>query len=347
MKKYIYVILLMATTFVHAQQNNNTSNWSGSRPDGHAPIEVMGDHTHGKGELMFSYRYMYMSMETLKRGDTNVSFDNALSEYIVTPTRMPMQMHMLGAMYAPSDRLTLMVMVNYISSSMDHITRMGQFFTTESSGLADTKIAGLYKFYDHNKQRLHAQIGISIPTGSIDKKAITPASRNAFNNGMRSTPDAILPYPMQVGSGTVDGEFALTYLKQWDVMSFGAQTRATVRFGENDREYTLGNRYQLDTWFAIKANQYMSFSTRLRGILIEEINGSNPVLNPMMVITADTNNSGGTLINSGFGINFYTPSGTLKNVRLGIEFGYPLYQDLNGVQLKNKETFTLGIQYSL
>ncbi|MEL7333685.1 MAG: hypothetical protein AAFN12_15670 [Cyanobacteria bacterium J06560_2] len=33
--------------------------WSPSRPDSHAPIGVMGDHTHEKGEFMLSYRYMY------------------------------------------------------------------------------------------------------------------------------------------------------------------------------------------------------------------------------------------------------------------------------------------------
>lgn len=32
------------------------------RADGHAPIGVMGDHTHAAGEWMFSYRYMRMEM---------------------------------------------------------------------------------------------------------------------------------------------------------------------------------------------------------------------------------------------------------------------------------------------
>lgn len=57
----------------------------------------------------------------------------------------------------------------------------------------------------------------------------------------------------------------------------------------------------------------------------------------MMVITADNNNSV-------IGINTYISKGTLKNLRF--EFGYPLYQDLNGIQLKTKETLTLGTQYS-
>lgn len=343
MNNYIFIILLLIGNLSIAQQ----TKWTGSRPDGHAPINVMGDHTHGKGELMFSYRYMYMTMEELKSGSDDASFAEALNTYMVTPTRMPMQMHMIGAMYAPSDKITLMIMGNYLDSSMDHITRMGQSFSTTSRGFGDTKISALYNFFDKNKQKIHAQIGLSIPTGSIDKQDVTPASRNAFANGMRNSPETILPYPMQLGSGTFDGEFAITYLKQWSRTSFGAQARTTVRFGENDNEYTLGNRYQIDTWFAINATNIMSFSARLRGVQIDEIEGANPMLNPRMVITADTNNSGGTLLESGFGVNFYTPSGSLKNLRMGIEFGYPLYQDLNGIQMKNKESFTVGLQYAL
>ena len=34
----------------------------GFRPDSHAPIGVMSDHTHEAGEMMFSYRYMFMNM---------------------------------------------------------------------------------------------------------------------------------------------------------------------------------------------------------------------------------------------------------------------------------------------
>ena len=37
--------------------------WTAARPDGHAPISVMGDHMHAMGEWMVSYRYMTMDME--------------------------------------------------------------------------------------------------------------------------------------------------------------------------------------------------------------------------------------------------------------------------------------------
>ncbi|SEM30265.1 hypothetical protein SAMN04487910_4685 [Aquimarina amphilecti] len=341
MKKYIYVIIIMTAQFISGQEESKENKWSGSRPDGHAPISVMGDHTHGKGEFMFSYRYMYMNMEDLNRGSENVDFSDALRPndvYMVTPTSMPMNMHMLGMMYAPSDKITLIAMVNYLSQEMDHLTAMNGVFTTESSGFGDTKIAALYKFFNKNKQQLHGQIGISIPTGSIGEKDVTPAS----------TPnEVILPYPMQIGSGTWDTEIALTYLKQWNILSFGTQARTTLRVGENDNEYRLGNKYSLNNWLAITATDWLSFSGRFEFGAIDKISGINPDLNPMMVITADTANSGMTYANAGLGFNLYAFKGSLKNLRLGFEAAIPLFQNMNGVQLRNKETITLGLQYAL
>ncbi len=339
----MYAIFLMVTSVLYAQNNNQETNnkWSGSRPDGHAPISVMGDHTHGKGEWMFSYRYMYMNMEDLKRGNDDEDFADVLipngGDYMVTPTEMPMQMHMLGAMYAPSDKITLMLMTNYITMEMDHLTGMGSTFTTKSSGFGDTQVALMYKFFNKNKQQLHGQLGVSIPTGSIDEEDVTPAS-----NGM----DVILPYPMQIGSGTFDPVLALTYLTQNDRISFGSQLRTVLRLGENSNDYRLGNRYGLNNWLAIKTTNWLSFSLRLEGLIVSEINGANPDLNPNMVITADTDNSGGTFINSGIGFNLYVPKGDLKNFRFGFEFATPLLQDVNGVQLKRRETITLGLQYA-
>ncbi len=339
MKKYLSAILFMVTIALCAQETNNeTTKWSAGRPDGHAPISVMGDHMHGKGEWMFSYRYMHMNMEDLKQGNDNASFDEALTNYMVTPTAMPMNMHMLGAMFAPSDRITLMAMFNYISMEMDHLTRMGGNFTTESSGLGDIKLSLLYRFFNRNQQSLHGQIGFSIPTGGITESDVTPAS----------APNAMeLPYPMQLGSGTFDPVVALTYLGQNESVSWGSQIKGVFRFGKNDREFRYGNRYSLNNWLAVKAADWISFSARLEGLLVGELDGADPNLNPMMVITADTNNSGGTLINGGLGFNIYAPTGALKNLRFGFEFASPLLQDLEGIQLKNKETLTLGLQYSL
>jgi len=84
--------------------------WTSARPDGHAPIGVMGDHTHEVGEVMFSYRYMVMDMDGLIDGSDSISRADVFAEgFAVTPTEMTMEMHMFGLMYAWSDELTLML----------------------------------------------------------------------------------------------------------------------------------------------------------------------------------------------------------------------------------------------
>ncbi|QLE01439.1 transporter [Galbibacter sp. BG1] len=336
MKNYISAIFFMAAALLHAQEETN--NWTSGRPDGHAPISVMGDHTHGKGEWMFSYRYMHMNMNGLNRGSVETTNADALSQYMVTPIEMPMNMHMLGAMYAPSDKITLMAMANYQSQEMILENRMGNQFNTSSSGFGDLKISALYTIFHKNRQHLHALLGVSLPTGNIDEEDVTP---------MSAPNKVILPYPMQIGSGTFDANLGLTYLKQWDNLSFGSQLSAVFRTGKNDNDYRLGNDYSWNNWVAIPLKEWLSFSGRLKWAAIEMIQGANPALNPMMVVTADTANSGKTYAEAGLGFNLYAFKGSLKDVRIGFEAILPLYQNMNGIQLKNQETITIGFQYSL
>ena len=148
--------------------------WTAGRPDGHAPLGVMGDHMHGKGEWMASYRYMTMDMEGLRSGSTDVTFDSQVGmgkTYGMAPTKMTMNMHMFGAMHAVSDKLTIMGMVNYLENDMDMKMMNGTSTSANSSGLGDLKISGLYdlKTWDHDR-RLHLNLGLSLPTGDIDER---------------------------------------------------------------------------------------------------------------------------------------------------------------------------------
>ncbi|WP_378184944.1 transporter [Aquimarina sp. W85] len=341
MKKYFYILAFATVSSVTAQKTQIDSTWTSSRPDGHAPISIMGDHTHNKGEFMFSYRFMLMNMEELNRGSQSVPYSNAIlpnGNYMVTPTKMPMSMHMVGAMYAPSARITLSIMANFIQINMEHLTAMGGTFETEASGLGDTQIGALYKFFNANHQQLHGQIGVSLPTGSIENTDITPAS---------SPNKTLLPYPMQIGSGTWDALVALTYLKQWQTISYGAQAKTVIRTGKNSNDYRLGNSYSIHNWLAFTATSWLSFSVRFELGVLDKIKGINKQLNPMMVITADTQNSGMTYGNLGFGFNLYSFKGSLKNMRLGFETSMPVFQNKNGVQLRNQETFSIGLQYAL
>ena len=65
-----------------------------------------------------------------------------------------------------------------------------------------------------------------------------------------------------------------------------------------------------------------------------------------MVTTADVKNSGGTFINSGLGLNYLIINGSLKGLRFATEITKPLYQNLNGIQLKQNYNLVFGAQYT-
>jgi len=324
--------ILLWSNVTIAQENQ----WTSARPDGHAPISVMGDHYHKKGEFMFSYRFMPMWMEDNIQSSDDISNEDIYQNFMVAPQKMNMNMHMLGAMYAPSDRVTLMFMGNYISNSMDLRTRMGVDFTTESDGLGDITVLSLIKIMNSNRQSLHANVGISIPTGDIDQRDDTPMMNNAQ-----------LAYPMQLGSGTWDPIMGLTYLGQSDKLSWGAQSKYKFRLGDNSEDYTFGNRFDIVGWGAIKVSDYFSFSTSLSYYDTQKIDGVDADLNPMMMTLFNTANSGRSQLDVGIGTNFFVPKGSLKNLRIGAELKIPAYQNVNGIQMENTIMATFGIQYAI
>ena len=327
----LYGILLLYSKWTTAQENP----WTANRPDGHAPIGIMGDHYHKKGEWMFSYRIIGMEMEGVRSGTLDINSRGVHQNYMVAPKVMDMQMHMLGVMYAYSDGLTLMMMGNYSALSMGLLSRMNVNFSTQSKGVGDLSLVGLIKLYNQNRKSIHLTVGISIPTGSIDQKDDTPMMSNAP-----------LAYAMQLSSGTWDPIIGLTYLGQSSLLSWGWQANYKGRTGKNDNSYRLGNAFEALGWGAVKLSQGWSFAAQFKYINRREIKGSYPTLNPMMMPLFDSKNSGKDQLNLGLSTNWYFPEGSLENFRLGASFEIPVVQNLKGIQMKVKSLLTFGLQYS-
>ena len=308
-------------------------------PQSHAPIGVMADHRHGAGEFMLSYRYMRMRMSGTRDGTSDFGPASVTANFghPVVPTDMNMDMHMFGAMLGLTDAVTAMVMIPYLSNTMDHlIVPMDRRFTTSSKGAGDIKISALVGTDLSDSARFHIQAGFTLPTGSIDERDDTPAMANA-----------VLPYPMQLGSGTYDFIGNATLVLGHDATRGGVQFSTTVRTGENRRDYRLGNKYEATAFVGHQLNDWFSVSGRVIGKHVGSIKGADPRLNPMMVQTANPDNHGGEWLSLGAGVNFIVPEGQLKGQRLAIEFTAPVYQNLNGPQLKTRWTLTAGWQYAL
>ena len=307
------------------------------RPDGHAPIGVMGDHGHKKGELMLSYRYGRMEMDGNRSGSSNISTAQVLRSFPVSPLEMTMEMHMFGAMYGLGNNLTLMAMVPYVDKSMDLVNRMGRRFTTRARGLGDIKLMALHKLYhkkssEESSHDLGISLGLSLPTGDTNKRDNTPIG------------NIRLPYPMQLGSGTYDPMLGITYTNHHPQWSWGLQLKTTQRLGKNNEGYRLGDEYMASTWAAYRHSDYLSASVRINGKSWNNISGRDRRLNPAMVPTARADLRGGERAELGIGINFIKPDGMFKGHRLAVEFLLPFYQHLDGPQLEVDYAYTLGWQ---
>jgi hypothetical protein len=152
---------------------------------------------------------------------------------------------------------------------------------------------------------------------------------------------------MQLGSGTFDPFVGVTYLGQTDRFSWGLQSLYKFRIGENSENYSLGNRFDVIGWGAVKVSNYLSFSARIGYLNIAKINGADADLNPAMMPLFNTANSGKNKIDLGIGSNFLIPKEELKNLRFAVEVKFPISQNVNGIQMTNELIGIFGIQYTI
>jgi len=234
-------------------------------------------------------------------------------------------------------------MANYQKKDMTHITfagpmgtaRLGKF-KTSTNGIGDTSVAALYGLSPAgSKQRWHATVGVSLPTGSQDEEGRVLTPKN-------TAPDIRLPYPMQLGSGTYDLITGLTYASTAAAWGWGSQLGAVTRLGDNDEGYTLGNEYHLESWLSYLVSNTTSISARVGMYDRGNIDGiDSRIMAPVQ--TADPSLQGGQRIDLGVGVNMLLPA---KGHRLAFEASLPVYQNLNGPQLEVDWTITVGWQYS-
>ncbi|GGY45862.1 transporter family protein [Parvularcula lutaonensis] len=353
MKRISLAVLALATSPALAHDGPHAAD--------HAPIGVMADHRHKAGEFMVSYRFMRMDMEGNRDGTDTLSPEEIATTVPnrffgrpmqpptlrVVPLEMTMDMHMVGAMWGVTDKVTLMAMGSYLTNTMDHVTFQGGMgttelgnFETETAGFGDTTVAAIIGLDDGKKEgrQFNLNLGISLPTGSIEEtdQILTPM-------GMR--PEPRLPYPMQLGSGTYDFKPGFTYRDREGKLAWGGQVSGVVRSGDNGEGYTLGDRAEATAWFGYAHSHAAAGFIRLKGVTQGRIDGQDPLI-VAPVQTADPANFGGETVEVFLGLNLAGQQGALRGHRVAAEVGFPIYRDLNGPQLETDLTATIGWQYA-
>jgi hypothetical protein len=303
-----------------------------------SPAGVMISHAHAKGGLMFTYSYMDMQMKDNWSGSEPVSDEQVWNDYLYAPQRMHMGMHMLMGMYGWSNRFSLMLMTEYKSSSMTMSLPAGYILHHQhgdstqvddenvhehvATGFGDIKLWAVYNLAQTENSSVVFSAGMSIPTGRINIEA----GEHAIYPGERQ------PYMMQPGTGTVDFLPGITYLSMDGDFTWSIQALSTVRLFDNKAGYHYGSDLTLNAWAAYPFTAFLSASLRLEGYTSAAISGFDPQIYYITQPGANPDCYGGKRVSSYAGVNFYIQDGWFYNSKIALEFGFPLYQHVNGIQ---------------
>ena len=324
---------------------------------GHAPIGVSGDHYHKSKEKMVSIRYSTMQMKgnslhgntisdqeiILSQANPFASMSGAPANLSVVPTKMEMEMVMIGGMYALSDNLTYMGMLMFMKNKMTSNTYKGAMdraylgnFQTSFDDLSNISLSALYKISETNKNRWHLEIGLDKSVGEKNNQGnmLTP-----MNTYMQMT----MPYAMQM-DGSTRLISALTNSTNLNDLVFGSQIKKYTVL--KDKEWAFGDKLEISSWLQKSYDESLSFSARLILTDQQQISGSSSKIRSP-VQSANPLNYGGRTLELGLGTNKVFHFFNKSHSRVGIEILYSLNNNKNGLQLKNDYKLIFGYQMSL
>jgi len=308
---------------------------------GNMPLNIPGAGTPEPHELRIKVNLSWGKMVGLRRGTSNQSTSNAHGKYMMAPRKMDMYMSNVSVGYAFSDRFFAGIMGMYVSKDMEMIRRgNGLRSSMYSQGAGDTMLMTKTLLYADDflvpKSQISLLLGVSIPTGSI----------NQDERGQ------LLPYSMQLGSGTLDPFFGILYEGSSSPLWWGANASFLARAYENYKSYNLGDEYRLDLYGMYQARHNLLGELQIKSKYVGHLEGQAREIeqdgdghmngNPSMAFMSnlyDPDNYGGSTVDLSAGIQWQP----FHNHILNAQFSFPLYQNLHGTQLERD--FTTSITY--
>ncbi len=319
---------------------------------GNMPMNIPGGGIPETCEYRFKLSPMFMHMEGLRDGTDSVSGDSllgmpAMGKFMAVPTEMDMRMLNFSAGYSFTDDFFAGVMLMWKDNEMPmRFNGMMQAmtgqdgFTMESEGMGDTMLMAKYRLFADDPliptRQASLFFGLSLPTGSIDEKNT--------NHPVPMRRRELLPYGMQLGSGTVDPTVGLLYQGSRSPFWWGANATYTARVHDNKRDYHLGDEIKLDLYGMYQVRHDLLLQVQLNakhqnaisGEMDESITGAsghamqgNPA-SPFGTPLWDPDNYGGSQLFTTLGLQWQPAPRHILDLQVGL----PLHRDLNGPQLE-------------
>lgn len=294
------------------------------RPDGMGPAGMFGDHTLPAGKMFISYRYLQNSFDQNYVGSHRTG---APTGYPFAPTRMFQDSQVALIEYGATNDFTVLASLPFQHNEITSQTTTGDYKATFTNP-GDIRIMGLLVITRGERSQSHANLGLNIPVGFLEQQ-------NIGSGPAPSPTEPNLPYAIRTSSGTYDLLLGYTYRKQTDCWTFGAQANAVIPTGKNTLGYELGNQWQLTGWASRRWTDRWSTSARLDGHMNGNIRGDDGRLNTSLSPANLANAQARNYLNGLLGVNYLLtrPEHRIREQRLFLESGIPLYQWVDGPQV--------------
>ncbi|MDX8392462.1 MAG: hypothetical protein R8K53_07850 [Mariprofundaceae bacterium] len=360
-KKNMYIWLLLSAwlLFMLPSQADAYLGLCCAKCGGNMPMNIPGGGVPENYEFRFKIQPVFMRMNGLRNGASNVDGNSLLGapvaggkptgKFMAVQQYMNMSMLNLAVGYSFSDDLFVGAMGMYqdnrmgmnFNSAMTTMTGRSSYIM-ESNGFADTMLMAKYRLYADDPliptRQISLLAGASLPSGSINERNSTHPL------AIRQT--ELLPYGMQLGSGTVDPQIGLLYQASTSPWWWGLDAVYTGRWYDNSRNYQLGDMYKVDAYlmnqieynilWQIQAN--FEWKGRIQGQADEAASGFSGhavhgnAASPLMTPLWNGKNYGGVKASLTLGVQWQPAP--LHIVDLAVKL--PVYQRLNGIQLKDQ-----------
>jgi hypothetical protein len=313
---------------------------------GNMPLNIFGGGIPEPKEFRFKLSQMIMEMGPLRDSTDDIELSDILSKtnngttFSAVPSDMQMYMTMIGGAYSFSDNFALMGMTSYIENTMHMNTANGKDFVMTSGGVGDVTLLGKYRAYADDDlvptNQVSVMFGLSLPSGSINKKF--------SNNTNESVNGTLLPFKMQLGSGTVDPIFGLTYQGSRDPFWWGFNTQLEAHVYDNEQGYHRANEFRYDFYAMKQVHDRVVVHAQLNGWYEGQFSdepddgkslgaghaglvSSNNFFSPLF----DKKNYGGHKLHFGLGVQFQPIPLHVMELTASV----PIHQDLNGPQMRD------------
>jgi len=295
------------------------------------PLLTNSASTLQKGRLAITLQSSYVDIDSFSDskmlGFAEEGHDVHTLDYLYTVSA--------GLSYGITDNLTVSLKIPYISfnnirevhgEDEDHEGENGEEHAEvhvhgDSDGIGDITVLGQYRFLKLDSGQLESALlfGLKVPTGKTDEEDI---------NGERFDTE------FQPGSGSWDPIIGLAVTKRFGRVSFDADARYTL-VTEGSRDTDLGDLFNYDLALSYHV------PARILMDLILELNGEWK--QKQEVDGEKDENSGEHALFISPGVRIYLG----KTSSAFVSAGFPLIQDMNGIQSETDYRMFFGVSIGL